>query len=279
MMAGSFERDPGALRIREWIEDALDIPMALLSFVFLGLVLVDLLVPLPPAWTRRVLLGQWGIWIVFTTEFIVELALADDKRRYLRRNWLAAVSVALPFLRVLRIFRAIRALRALRFFRLSAISGRALRQVGAVLGVRGAGYVALSTLLITVVSAVGMYLLEQGAPDSQITTFGDALWWSAASITTVGSNLAPVTGEGRFLAVIVYLYGMAVIGYIAAVLASYFVGKQMQPHPEISETDRELKETASERAGTSEELQAKVDRLITLLERRAAAPRSPGGSG
>ena len=43
------------------------------------------------------------------------------------------------------------------------------------------------------------FLLEAGAPGARIQDFGDALWWSAALVTTIGSELYPVTAAGRVL--------------------------------------------------------------------------------
>jgi len=259
-------------RIQEWIEAAIEVPMVILSILFLALALVDATVTLRPGQSRLIALVQWVIWTIFAIEFVVMFALAHDKRAYLRRNWLAAFSVLLPFLRVFRALRALRALRTLRLFRLLALTGRASRQAGAVLEARGVGYVALVTLLVTLAGGAGMYLVERGVPESRFRSLGDALWWSAASITTVGADLAPVTAEGRILALAIYIFGMAVIGYITAVLASYFVGKEMAP-PQVTQLDREITETADEDASSVEELQAKVDRLIALMERRADEQR------
>ncbi|NLC58254.1 MAG: potassium channel family protein [Armatimonadetes bacterium] len=256
-------------RIREWLEDAIELPMVALSLVFLALVILEIAVSLSPSWSRLVSLAQWGIWTLFAFEFVIKLALAPDKRTYLRRNWLAVLSVGLPFLRVFRSLRAVRALRALKLARLAALTGRSTRQVLGVLQHRGAGYVALITLLVTFFGAAGMFLVERGHPGSEIRTFGDALWWSAASITSVGSNLAPVTPEGRFLAVTIFLFGMVVIGYITALLASYFVGKQIAPPQPPSPADHAINQAKEEAALSPAELQAKVDQLIALLDQRA----------
>ena len=42
--------------------------------------------------------------------------------------------------------------------------------------------------------------MEEPAPDAQITTSGEALWWAVVTVTTVGyGDLVPVTDEGRIL--------------------------------------------------------------------------------
>ncbi|HEX2999928.1 MAG TPA: hypothetical protein VHR86_06805, partial [Armatimonadota bacterium] len=82
--------------------------------------------------------------------------------------------------------------------------------------------------------------------------------------------------EGRILAVLIYFYSMVVIGYLTAILASYFVGKTMLPPVPPSATDEEIANTVNKPAESSQSLQADVDRLIGLLESRAAEKRGQG---
>jgi voltage-gated potassium channel len=56
-------------------------------------------------------------------------------------------------------------------------------------------------------------------------TYGDALWWTAMMITTIGSNYFPHSAEGRVLCFLLALYGFAVFGYVTATLATFFVGR------------------------------------------------------
>ncbi len=61
-----------------------------------------------------------------------------------------------------------------------------------------------------------------------IKTYGDALWWTAMMITTIGSEYFPKTAEGRVLCFIIALYGFAVFGYVTATLATFFVGRDAE---------------------------------------------------
>jgi hypothetical protein len=57
----------------------------------------------------------------------------------------------------------------------------------------------------------------QDQADANITTFGDALWWAATTVTTVGyGDRFPITATGRAVAVVLMLLGIAVIGVITA---------------------------------------------------------------
>jgi voltage-gated potassium channel len=59
-------------------------------------------------------------------------------------------------------------------------------------------------------------------------SYGEAVWWTAMIMTTMGSEYWPKTIEGRVLGWLLSLYAFAVFGYITATIASYFVGQDRQ---------------------------------------------------
>ncbi len=66
---------------------------------------------------------------------------------------------------------------------------------------------------------------EQGLPASgALGDLGDALWWTAYAMTT-GAPTTPATPEGRLLGWLLSLYGLGIFGYLTAILASHFVGR------------------------------------------------------
>ena len=73
-------------------------------------------------------------------------------------------------------------------------------------------------------SSLAVLQFESRSPDANITTGGDALWWSAVTITTVGyGDFYPVTTLGRLAGVLVMLAGVGIIGALASILASLLV--------------------------------------------------------
>lgn len=211
-------------RLERW----LDQPMLALAIVWLILVVLELTTGLSP------FLEGVGvaIWIAFIGEFALRLVIAPDRIRYLRANWLTAISLVVPALRIFRAFRAVRVLRAARAargFRLVRVVGavnRGMNRLGDSMHRKGFGYVVALTLLVTALGAAGMYAFERGAGDpAGITDFPSALWWTTMIITTMGSGYWPVTPEGRILSVLLSLYALGILGYLAAALAAYFVGR------------------------------------------------------
>jgi voltage-gated potassium channel len=210
------------------LEAALDRPLALLGLVWLILLITELTGRLSPFLARVALI----IWAVFLIEFLIKLILSPRKLRYLRRNWLTALSLAVPALRAFRLaraFRVVRVVRGARLLRLLASWNRSARALAITLRRRGFGYVLVLTLLVLLSGAAGMYAFERDAPGSLLNDYGTSLWWTAMILTTMGSEYWPKTAEGRLLCLMLALYGFTVFGYVTATLASYFMARDMLP--------------------------------------------------
>jgi voltage-gated potassium channel len=208
------------------LEDWLETPMLVLSFAWILLVLVELV------WGGSDLLEVFGtaIWVIFLAEFLLRLALAPEKLRFLAGNWITVIALIVPAFRLFRALRFLRVARAARGLRLVRIVGTANRGVNALrrsLGRRGLGYVLATTVLATLLGAAGMLAFEPASEvDGGFTTYADALWWTAMLLTSLGSEYWPQTGEGRLLCFLLSLYGFTVFGYITASFASFFVGQE-----------------------------------------------------
>lgn len=207
---------------------ALETPMLVLSAVWIVLLVVDLTRGLSPLLARV----NDAIWIVFILQFAVEFLVAPDKRVYLRKQWVTALSLTLPAFRLLRIGRLARVLRAgraargLRLARLLGSMNRGMRALALTFERRGAGYLIVLTALVLATGAAGMYWFERDAPQGPgFPDYGTALWWTAMLLTTMGSEYWPRTTEGRVLCLLLALYAFAVFGYVTAAIAAYFVGR------------------------------------------------------
>ncbi len=210
------------------LEDWLEMPMLVLGFVWLALLVWELIWELNPILEAVSLV----IWIIFILNFVVEFTLAPHKLDYLKRNWLTAVSLVLPALRVFRLARVLRLLRGARGLRLVKVVGslnRGMRALGASMSRRGFGYIIILTAIVTLAGAAGMYAFENNnAEGGGLNTYGEALWWTAMIMTTMGSAYWPQTAEGRVLCLILAMYAFAVFGYVTATLATFFIGRDAE---------------------------------------------------
>ncbi|HEX2205831.1 MAG TPA: ion transporter [Longimicrobium sp.] len=255
--AGRVERERWrlVLRIERWLET----PMLVLGAVWTALLVVELTRGLTPFLER---VGT-AIWIAFGADFALRFAVAPRKGRYLRRHWLTAVSLVLPALRVLRVFavarvfRAARAARGLRLVKVIGSLNRGMRALDRALRRRGFGYVAAFTLLVALVGAAGVYAFEAGEDGGGLDGYAEALWWTAMLLTTVGSEYWPRSSEGRLLALLLSVYAVSVFGYLAAMLASYFIDRDAESRGGAVAGQDALEALRAEVAALREELRGR----------------------
>lgn len=212
----------------EQFHDRLEVPMLVLSFVWLALFVVEMIRGLSPLLED----AGYAIWGVFLLEFAVGFLIAPRKLPYLRHNWLKAIALLAPALRlfrvvaIARVVRAARVARGLRMLRLVSSLNRGMNALGASLGRRGFMYVVAASIIVLFAGAAGIYGFENGAvKEGGIDSYGTALWWTAMILTTMGSDYWPKTDAGRILCFFLALYSFTVFGYVTATLATYFVGR------------------------------------------------------
>ena len=256
------------------LEDSLETPMLVLAFVWLALLVGELI------WGESLMFEVLGtiIWVIFILDFAVAFVLAPHKIAYLKNNWLTALSLLVPalrlfrFSRVFRLFRLARMGRSLRLLRVVSSLNRSMRALGASLSRRGFGYVLALTVLVTFTGAAGMYAFENAAPGG-LKSYGEALWWTTMVLTTMGSQYWPQTIEGRVLCVFLALYAFAVFGYVTATLATFFIGRDAEDDEAELAGARQLAALREEMIALREEIRR------TTAANTVVAQRDPAEEG
>jgi voltage-gated potassium channel len=110
-------------------------------------------------------------------------------------------------------------------------------------------------VLVIFSGAAGMYAFENGTPGG-LNSYGEALWWTAMVMTTMGSQYWPQTLEGRVLCVFLALYAFAVFGYVTATLATFFIGRDAENNEAELAGAKELAALRKELSALREEIRA-----------------------
>jgi voltage-gated potassium channel len=207
----------------ERFERATELPLLILALAMIPLLLAPAVVDLSDTAEATVLALDWFIWAAFALEYVIRLALTEQRARFIRKQWPDLLIIVLPFLRPLRIMRSARALRLLRLARLAAILTVVTREGRRLLTRHKLHYALLATGAMVVGCALLVHAIEEGQGGS-IDSVGDALWWSITTVTTVGyGDTFPVTPAGRGVAAVLMATGIALFGVLTANLAALLV--------------------------------------------------------
>lgn len=125
-----------------------------------------------------------------------------------------------------------------------------------------------ATVSLVLVGAVVMRIFDS----EEYSTFGEALWFTLQTITTVGyGDVTPETAVGRVFATVVMLTSIGLITVVTAIVTSIFIeaARAQQRESENGKTDETLARIEASLAAA----QARLDRI----ENAVAAP-PPGSS-
>jgi voltage-gated potassium channel len=164
------------------------------------------------------------ICFIFLIDSFYRLYQAPIKLKFLKWGWIDFIS-SIPFIDFLRVGRLLRLLRLLRILRAFKSVKHIVHHVYKDKTKGLLSTVAIIAFLMILFSSVSILQVET-APNSNIKTAEDALWWSYTTITTVGyGDRYPVTSEGRLIAVVLMTTGVALCGTFAGYIASLLMTK------------------------------------------------------
>ncbi len=214
--------------------------------------------------------------VIFLSDFLYRLFTAESKTTYFFREmgWADLLaSLPAPQFKILRTFRILRVYRLMKVH-----GGKAM--IRDFFGNRGqSALLVLFFFMILILEFGGLAILwvESKAPDANITTAADAVWYVYVTITTVGyGDQYPVSNVGRVIGALIMTLGVGLFGTITAFLANIFIAPADDGAEAAGGTDDEAAGLAEQMAEmkrllaihekANQELQIKIESLKAVLE-------------
>jgi voltage-gated potassium channel len=122
----------------------------------------------------------WLVWALFIAEFVLKVALSPDKRAYLASHGHDLLQALVPVVAIVRLVGPLRNL-LIALIHLLLPTTPAENPYIAAVKKRKLGRPALVSATVIFIAATAEYFFEAGAPGATITSFGGAVWWSAAT--------------------------------------------------------------------------------------------------
>ncbi len=223
---------------------AYELIMVALALVVAVILFLEFTQPLTEEQSQLLTNIDYAILLIFAIDYFYRIVRAEEKWKFFKSNIFDLVAI-IPFdktFRIARLARLMRLTRMSRATRLTRVSrfarlGRVvllLRRFGinfkGVLKTNGLTYIFLITIVILVIGAFASMFFE-----SDVNSFGEGLWWSIVTTTTVGyGDVVPETLPGRFLATFLMFVGIGFVGMVTGSVTTYFVEKLSHPEQQSS---------------------------------------------
>jgi len=203
----------------------LNLLIVILSFYVLFSLLIDTFFKLPFEVEKILNYIDNTICFVFLYDFILRFRRAESKAAFMKWGWIDLIA-SIPMLDIARAGRLLRLIRILRIIRAFRSTKHIVEHVFKSRIQGTLTTVALIAVLVLLFSSIAILQVET-APESNIKTAEDAIWWSYVTITTVGyGDKYPVTTEGRIIAALLMTVGVGLFGTFTAFVSSWFVRDQ-----------------------------------------------------
>ena len=174
---------------------------------------------------RHYMKFQFFVCIVFIIDFFVEMHYAQNKGSYFRKRRLFLL-LTIPYLNIIDVTGIQLSPNALYFVRFIPLARGALA-LSIVMGYLSSNAIAsLFMSYLSIMILVGyfcslIFYQFETSVNPAVSTYWDALWWTAMNMVTVGCNIQPVTPTGKIIAVLMPVTGMVLFPLLTVYLSDY----------------------------------------------------------
>ena len=197
-------------------------------------------------WIVKIL--EWAFTLLFTFEYYLRIYCLKRPLKYVTSFWgiidflsifPAYLSLFWPTGQALTVLRLLRTMRIFRIFRLQRFQEASAKLLEAL---KNSALRIVVFMLFVFVAAIimgtMMYSIE-GQVNPAFNNVLSGIYWAVVTITTVGfGDIVPVTPAGRFIAVLVMLFGYSIIAVPMGIVAGETInehhkGKKKKRHTQI----------------------------------------------
>lgn len=204
--------------------------IGLLSLMAIIMIIIDLMYSLPTIVLESFYYINFIITIIFSIDYLIRIFLSKNKFRFMLNNIIDGLSILSIILfretisklnlgKLIDISIEFKIIELVVLFILVIKFKNKIREA---IKINKFNYLLIITTIIIVLGAVVISLLEE-------MSFGDAIWWSFVTFTTVGyGDILLTTKLGRLVAIILMIFGIGFIGITTSTIAAYTVNKDIR---------------------------------------------------
>ena len=205
-----------------WTMDSL---VLILSIVLIIWISIDTFNRTDVLTDHRYMTFQFWVCMVFIADFFMEMYHSSNRSRFFWRHIFVLI-LSIPYLNIINVLGLPLNHEALYFIRFIPLARGALA-FGIVISYLSSNAVTslfisyLSIMLLVGYFCSLIFYQREAGVNPQVTSYWNALWWSAMNMSTVGCNISPVTPAGTIVAVILPVSGMIIFPLFTVYLTDY----------------------------------------------------------
>lgn len=218
----------------EWLSQVIyNLFITVVAVIALLVMAAFYLLPLPQPVREVLYIVDLINALILLADFFIRWARSPNKLRYvLPWGWLSFLG-SLPGFPLLRLFRLGTIFKTWRETR-HTTPDELLAEARQQLAQSTLLITSLVVLLVVTLGSIAIVLLEAPAPQANIHTGYDAVWWALVTIATVGyGDLYPVTNAGRVVGVLMIVVGVSLFSVLTSYIASTFL-RDRELHDELA---------------------------------------------
>lgn len=190
------------------------------------------------------------LWSIFIIDYIVRFIYAKDKKKFFTSNIFDLIAIIpLGWLKIGSFTRVNR------LFKVIGLFGKLAKNKESILYKNGFIYAVYISAMIVFIGS-GLFSIAENK------SYGESLWWSIVTVTTVGyGGIIPTTVYGKLIATVTMIFGIGFIGFMTSAITNYV--KDKNTSTEETKNNLEIEELRQQLV----QLNKKMDRLLQEKEK------------